>query len=281
MSADPRTTPPSLGRLTAPAAWHTVDLISDLHLRASEQATFEVWRHYMANTPAQAVLILGDLFEVWVGDDAAIQDPFLQKCGEVLRQTAQRAHVAFMPGNRDFLLGPDFLSACGVHPLTDPTLFTLGHQRILLSHGDALCLDDKPYQAFRLQARSPEWQQAFLAKPLSERQEFARNLRALSESQKHEGMTFADADLEMSLFWLEQAGADQLIHGHTHRPADHPLGSAVRHVLSDWSLDNAPLRAQVFRLTLGGDVGVGDVGAVDVDLRDIRSERLDLSRDRP
>ena len=276
MSADPRTTPPSVGRLTAPAAWQTVDLISDLHLQASEQATFEVWRHYMANTPAQAVLILGDLFEVWVGDDAATQDPFLQSCAEVLRQTAQRARVAFMPGNRDFLLGPDFLSACGVQPLTDPTLFTLGQQRILLSHGDALCLDDKPYQAFRLQARSPEWQQAFLAKPLSERQEFARQLRNLSESQKHEGMTFADADPEMSLFWLEQAGAERLIHGHTHRPADHPLGNAVRHVLSDWSLDHAPWRAQVFRLTRGGDAG-----AVAVDLRDVRSERLDLSRDQP
>ncbi|MEY4027244.1 MAG: UDP-2,3-diacylglucosamine hydrolase [Pseudomonadota bacterium] len=276
MSADPRTTPPTIGRLTAPAAWHTVDLISDLHLQASEQATFEAWRSYMANTPAQAVLILGDLFEVWVGDDAAVQDPFLQRCAEVLRQTAQRAHVAFMPGNRDFLVGPDFLSACAVQPLTDPTLLTLGQQRILLSHGDALCLDDKPYQAFRLQARNSQWQHAFLAKPLAERQEFARNLRALSESQKHEGMSFADADLEMSLFWLEQAEADQLIHGHTHRPADHALGSAVRHVLSDWSLDHAPLRAQVFRLTRDGDA-VGDVGVGDVS--DVRSERLDLPRD--
>ena len=252
MSADPRTTAPSLGRLTAPATWQTVDLISDLHLQVSEIATFEAWRDYMARTTADAVLILGDLFEVWVGDDAAAQDPFLQSCAEVLRQTAQRAHVAFMPGNRDFLVGPDYLGGCGVATLTDPTLLELGKQRILLSHGDALCLDDKPYQAFRLQARSPQWQQDFLAKPLAERQEFARSLRALSESQKHEGMTFADADLEMSLFWLAQAQADCLVHGHTHRPADHALGSAQRHVLSDWSLDHAPLRAQVFRLQRDG-----------------------------
>lgn len=250
--SDPRTTRPSIGLLTAPAAWLTVDLISDLHLQASESATFEAWRDYMACTPADAVLILGDLFEVWVGDDAAAQDPFLQSCAEVLRQTAQRAHVAFMPGNRDFLVGPDYLGCCGVAPLTDPTLLELGEQRILLSHGDALCLDDKPYQAFRRQARSPQWQQDFLAKPLAERQEFARSLRALSESQKHEGMTFADADLEMSLFWLAQAQADCLVHGHTHRPADHALGSAQRHVLSDWSLDHAPLRAQVFRLQRDG-----------------------------
>lgn len=252
MSADLRTTTPTIGLLTAPAAWQTVDLISDLHLQASESATFEAWRGYMASTPADAVLILGDLFEVWVGDDAAAQDPFLQSCADVLRQTTQRKPVAFMPGNRDFLVGPDFLAGCGVQPLTDPTLMVLGQQRILLSHGDALCLDDKPYQAFRLQARNPEWQRAFLAKPLAERQAFARSLRELSESQKHQGMSFADADQAMSLFWLAQAQADRLVHGHTHRPADHALGTATRHVLSDWSLDHAPLRAQVFRLQRNG-----------------------------
>jgi UDP-2,3-diacylglucosamine hydrolase len=250
--ADPRNTRPSIGLLTAPEAWHAVDLISDLHLQASELATFEAWRDYMDRTSANAVLILGDLFEVWVGDDAAALDPFLQSCAEVLRQTSVHKHVAFMPGNRDFLVGAEFLSACGVQHLTDPTLLALGHQRVLLSHGDALCLDDKPYQAFREQARSPEWQQVFLAKPLAERQAFARQLRALSESQKHEGMAFADADSAMSLFWLVQAQADRLIHGHTHRPADHALGPAQRHVLSDWSLDHDPVRAQVLRVLRNG-----------------------------
>jgi UDP-2,3-diacylglucosamine hydrolase len=160
--------------------------------------------------------------------------------------------MAFMPGNRDFLVGPDFLQGCGVQALSDPCLLELGAQRILLSHGDALCLDDKPYQAFRLQARSAEWQQAFLAKPLAERQEFARNLRALSESQKQEGMGFADADPEMSLLWLRQTKADRLVHGHTHRPAEHTLGLATRQVLSDWSLDHPPARAQVLRMHADG-----------------------------
>ena len=248
MSADPRTTEPTWASLRAPATWHTVDLISDLHLQASETATFEAWRHYMATTPADAVLILGDLFEVWVGDDAAAQDPFLQSCADVLKRSAQRTHVAFMHGNRDFLVGRDFLAPCGVPTLLDPTLLELGAQRLLLTHGDALCLGDKPYQAFRLQARNPEWQHAFLSKPLAEREAFARSLRALSESQKHEGMSFADADPEMSLFWLQQAQAHELIHGHTHQPATHALGSGQRHVLSDWSLDHAPIRAQVYRL---------------------------------
>ena len=253
MSADPRTTAPTLGLLTAPAAWQTVDLISDLHLQASETATFEAWRDYMASTTADAVLILGDLFEVWVGDDAAESDPFLQSCAQVLRQTAQRLHVAFMPGNRDFLVGPAFLSDCGVHALSDPCLLQWGAQRMVLSHGDALCLDDRAYQTFRQQVRSADWQAEFLAKPLHERLALARAMRAKSESQKHSGAVYADADAIMALNWLQAAGADRLVHGHTHQPADHPLGSGQRHVLSDWSLDHAPHRAQVFRMQRGGD----------------------------
>jgi len=250
MNALPPT--PAIGLLQAPASWQTVDLISDLHLQSSEMATFEAWSQFMATTPAQAVLILGDLFEVWVGDDAVTHDPFLQQCADVLRQTAQRIHVAFMPGNRDFLVGHAFLSACGVQALADPTVLVWDDQRILLSHGDALCLGDTAYQGFRQQVRSAPWQSEFLAKPLSERLTLARAMRAQSESQKQTSMTYADADLDLSLQWLAAAHSDRLIHGHTHRPADHPLGArqteAVRQVLSDWSLDHAPARAQVLRL---------------------------------
>lgn len=254
MSAALRNTPPNLGVLVAPAAWQTVDLISDLHLQANEPATFEAWRSYMAQTPADAVLILGDLFEVWVGDDAVAHDPFLQHCAEVLKQAARRLHVAFMPGNRDFLVGPGFLSECGVHPLTDPTLLELGTQRILLSHGDALCLDDMAYQAFRKQVRSPDWQRNFLAKPLSERLALARAMRTQSESEKTSATVYADADPTMALDWLNTAGADRLVHGHTHQPANHPLGSGIRHVLSDWSMDHTPQRAEVLRLVRPGGV---------------------------
>lgn len=228
-------------------------MISDLHLQASEMATFEAWRDYMARTTADAVLILGDLFEVWVGDDAAESDPFLQSCAQVLRQTAQRLHVAFMPGNRDFLVGPAFLTSCGVHALSDPCLLQWGAQRMVLSHGDALCLDDSAYQAFRQQVRSADWQTEFLAKPLHERLALARAMRTQSESQKHSGVVYADADAIMALNWLQAAGADRLVHGHTHQPADHPLGTGLRHVLSDWSLDHAPHRAQVFRMQRGAD----------------------------
>ena len=208
----------------------------------------------MSHTPADAVLVLGDLFEVWVGDDAVAHDPFLQSCAEVLRQTARRLHVAFMPGNRDFLVGPGFLSGCGVQLLTDPTLLELGTQRILLSHGDALCLDDTEYQTFREQVRSTRWQNEFLAQPLNERLALARAMRLRSEAEKQVTTVYADADLAMAMAWLKRAEADRLVHGHTHQPANHPLGAGQRHVLSDWSLDHTPQRAQVMRVTRAGDI---------------------------
>lgn len=239
---------PHIGLLTAPAAWQAIDMISDLHLQASEPATFEAWRDFMASTPADAVFILGDLFEVWVGDDAVASDPFLQDCAQVLRQAAQRMHVGLMPGNRDFLLGPAFLAACGVHALNDPSVLEWGKLRVLLSHGDALCLDDTAYQRFRQQVRSANWQQDFLARPLSQRIDLARAMRQQSESNKRSDAVYADADTDLSLRWLKAADASHLVHGHTHQAADHPLGVGQRHVLSDWSLDYDPKRAQVLRL---------------------------------
>lgn len=259
MPADPRTALPEFGRLTAPAAWQTVDLISDLHLQEAEPATFAAWRDYLSQTTADAVLILGDLFEVWVGDDAVAHDPFLQDCANVLTQTSQRLHLAFMPGNRDFLVGSRFLSTCGVQPLWDPTLLTLGSQTTLLTHGDALCLEDTDYQSFRQQVRSASWQQEFLAKPLEDRLGLARAMRAQSERQKSKNRVYADADQAMSLNWLEATSAHRLVHGHTHQAADHPLGAGSRHVLSDWSLDHTPVRAQVMRLEKTGGLSRLDV----------------------
>lgn len=253
---------PVCGSLMAPAHWQVVDLISDLHLQGAEPRTFEAWNQFMATTPAQSVLMLGDVWEVWVGDDAVAHDPFLQQCAQVLHQTTQRTYVGFMPGNRDFLVGPSFLSECGVQALADPTVLTLGEQRIVLSHGDALCLGDTEYQAFRQQVRSSIWQNAFLAKPLAERLALARAMRTQSESQKKSSTIYADADKALSEQWLQAAKATRLVHGHTHRPADHALNpdhSLLRQVLSDWSLDHAPRRAQVLRLH-----------------RDGRAERIDL-----
>lgn len=241
--------------LQAPAHWQAVDLISDLHLQASEPDTFEAWRAHMLTTTADAVLLLGDVFEVWVGDDAVPQDPFLQACAQVLRQTSAQRFVGFMPGNRDFLVGPDFLQSCGVQPLQDPTVLVWGAQRTVLSHGDALCLDDEAYQRFRAIARTPAWQSAFLAKPLTERLAMAQAMRAQSEAHNQSMQSFADADAHMTHGWLQAANSLHMVHGHTHRPTDHAvtgLAGAVRQVLSDWHVTPEQRRAQVLRLSADG-----------------------------
>jgi UDP-2,3-diacylglucosamine hydrolase len=149
-------------------------------------------------------------------------------------------------------VGSAFLFGCGVHALDDPCLLEFGTQRILLSHGDALCLADLDYQAFRKQVRGEDWQHDFLAKPLTERLALARAMRSQSEAQKHTHKLYADADATMALNWVNLVAADSLVHGHTHQPADHPLGTGLRHVLSDWSLDHEPRRAQVMRLEKSG-----------------------------
>lgn len=237
------------GILQAPAHWQAVDLLSDLHLQAAEPVTFAAWRDWMARTDADAVLILGDLFEVWVGDDVLAHDPFAQACAQVLQQTAQRRHVGFMPGNRDFLVGDNFLHRCGVHRLQDPTVLVLGERRTVLSHGDVLCLEDTEYQQFRREVRSPDWQQRFLDRPLHERLEVARQLRTESRKRQQSREVHADADTALSRQWLDSARSPTLIHGHTHRPADHTLGPGLtRQVLADWCLDHPPHRAQVLRL---------------------------------
>ncbi len=244
--------------LKAPASWRHIDFISDLHLQASETATFELWRTYLQRTQADAVFILGDLFEVWVGDDAAHapSDPsasasFEFSCGQSLKAAAQRHDVFFMHGNRDFLLGSAFAESCGMALLTDPTVLEFGGERWLLSHGDALCLDDTDYMRFRAEVRTPAWQDQFLRQDLAQRQTVARALRDNSESRKRSGVTYADLDTAATCDWLTSTQCTTLIHGHTHKPADHALpGSKRRVVLSDWDAGAQPVRAEVLRLSL-------------------------------
>ena len=255
---------PAWPQLTAPPCWRVVDLISDLHLDAGEPETFLAWQHYMQHTPAQAVFILGDLFEVWVGDDVITKpasgapgsDNFEDRCAQVLRQGAARRDVYFMRGNRDFLVGDTFTRACGVHLLQDPTMLGFAGRRWLLSHGDALCLDDTDYMRFRALVRSAAWQQEFLGQPIQQRKAVARGLRERSEARKRSHPVLVDVDAQAAVRWLRMARADTLIHGHTHRPADHDLGGNLRRiVLSDWDLRASPPRAQVLRIAAGAATG--------------------------
>ncbi len=237
--------------LQAPSLWRTLDFISDLHLQASETATFDAWKSYMQQTRADAVFILGDLFEVWVGDDAVTAGGFDRSCAEVLQNAAKRLDLFFMCGNRDFLVGPQLLAICKTTQLSDPTVLEFGGQRWLLSHGDALCIADTDYQKFRALVRSAQWQQGFLGKPLGERRQIARELRSQSEARKKMQVDYADVDAGAAIDWLTRAQASHLIHGHTHKPARHVLAANVeREVLSDWDVDAKPPRAQVLRLAL-------------------------------
>jgi UDP-2,3-diacylglucosamine hydrolase len=247
---------PTFWEIRAPTAWASIDFISDLHLAEDTPRTFEAWAEHLLSTPADAVFMLGDLFEVWVGDDAR-QAGFEARCAEVLAEAAATRTIAFMAGNRDFLVGGDMLKACGVMALPDPTVMIAFGERLMLSHGDALCVADVEYQAFRRQVRSAEWQAAFLARPLADRRETARQIRAQSEQRKTQqaGMPWYDVDSGSAVRWMHEAGTPTLVHGHTHRPGSEPMAPGfIRHVLSDWDLDHGDhgARAEVLRWRRGG-----------------------------
>ena len=238
----------------APGGWEMVDFISDLHLCAALPVTFKAWSTYLQDTPADAVVILGDLFEVWVGDDARFLD-FESQCVEVLAEAATRKQVALMVGNRDFLMGSALLRACGAAGLPDPTVLSAWGQRILLTHGDALCIADIEYQEFRVQARSAQWQQAFLSRALVDRVAIAADIRRQSKTrQQFDGAASADVDTATAVSLMHTMATAQMVHGHTHRPGSEMLAPGYkRHVLSDWDLDDALRpRAQVLRLTRHG-----------------------------
>lgn len=243
-------------QLHAPADWRAVEFISDLHLNEAGPRTLAALLAHLRQSDADAICLLGDIFEVWVGDDvlaapACAETALLQ----ALADAARGRWIGYMHGNRDFLLGAAALQHCGWHALPDPTVLTAFGARLLLSHGDALCLADHDYQRFRAQARDPAWQSAFLARPLAERRTIARQLRDTSEQRKQDvGLAgYADVDADAALAWLAQADAATLVHGHTHRPGRHALDAAhQRWVLSDWDLDGAVPRADLLRLGTAG-----------------------------
>jgi UDP-2,3-diacylglucosamine hydrolase len=254
-AVDAKYAPAAPLELIAPPAWHCIDFISDLHLAEDTPQAFAAWRDYLLHTRADVVFILGDLFEAWVGDDAR-HEGFEARAAAVLTAAAARRPIAFMVGNRDFLLGDDMLAACGVRGLADPTVLSAFDERVLLSHGDAWCIDDVAYQRFREQVRSPAWQAQVLAQPLAQRRALARNMRSESERRtaEHRGGEWFDVDAATALRWLAETDAHTLVHGHTHRPATQALAPGfVRRVLSDWALDDdIPVRAEVLRWQAGG-----------------------------
>ncbi|TSE25563.1 UDP-2,3-diacylglucosamine hydrolase [Tepidimonas aquatica] len=269
MTGQPRSAsqPPAVAAAgLAAVAWphgaHRLDCVSDVHLSAHDPATAAAFLGYLRAAAFDALCILGDLFEVWVGDDLLqADDPEAALARDVaaaLRAVASSRPVYLMHGNRDFLLGPAFAAASGATLLADPCLLDTGGWRWLLAHGDAWCVHDADYQRFRAQARSAAWQADFAARPLAERQTLARALRAQSRAHQAQrvraGMVdTGDVDADTVEAARQRHGANGVIHGHTHRPAAHRLpGGAPRLVLSDWDALAQPPRLQVLQLAPGG-----------------------------
>ena len=240
----------------APQTWRAIDFLSDLHLAQNTPLTFDALASHLAHTAADAVFILGDLFEAWIGDEMA-ERGFEQRCFGMLKEAASRLTVGLMAGNRDFLIGDALLSGNTVVRLADPSVISAFGMRVMLSHGDALCLNDVAYQRYRRLVRRKGLQKAFLSLPFGLRRSVGQAMRRRSgpTPRSHvSGRNALDLDAAASLCWLRRADAQAFVHGHTHVPATHALAPGVaRHVLSDWDLDDKHTpRAEVLRWTLVG-----------------------------
>jgi UDP-2,3-diacylglucosamine hydrolase len=241
----------------------TARFVSDLHLRAERPDLTDRFARFLADTAAknvEALFILGDLFEYWIGDDD-LADPFNAQVCTLLRGLAdQGTQIFFIAGNRDFLIGEIFAAAAGITLLAEIEKIGAGDTATLLMHGDTVCTDDLPYQEFRSMVRSPNWQRTFLARPLSERRADVENLRRRSaEAMQDKTAAIMDANNVTIREALTAHGCTRLIHGHTHRPGYEVIrlesARAERWTLSDW------------------DTGRGD--ALEIDAASIR--RIDLT----
>jgi len=223
--------------------------ISDIHLRPTGRKTTRLFRHFIQETApkAEALYILGDLFEYWAGDDD-LNTVFHRHITDDLRQlTKCGTRLYLMHGNRDFLMGKQLAQACQATLLPDPLVLDLYGRSTLLTHGDALCSDDLVYQNFRNQVRQASWQQQFLAQPLAQRKQQIENIRAQSESAKKiKSHDIMDVNLQTVHEWLEKYEYPQIIHGHTHRQAHH-LHHFNEHTCDRWVLGDWDSRANALR----------------------------------
>lgn len=230
--------------------------ISDLHLDRERPDIIELFSRFLRTEAKQAdaLYILGDLFEYWVGDDQPVTG--LDDCLEALKElTATGIPVYFIHGNRDFLLGEAFSKQTGMTLLPETTVIDLHGTATLIMHGDTLCTDDTDYQNLRSIFRNPEWQQKILAQSLDDRLQEARNLRNRSREVNQEK---AESIMDVNQATVEETmrlhDVTQLIHGHTHRPAIHEFtinGKAVKRiVLGDWYQQGSILRCESGQLSL-------------------------------
>ena len=209
--------------------------IADLHLDHARPHVVRALADFLSqHTQCDRLYILGDLFDAWIGDDD--DAPFATEVAATLRKfTAAGPELFIMQGNRDFLLGNVFCQAVGAKLLPDPTVIDLYGKPTLLMHGDSLCTGDKEYQAFRSTARDPQWQAQLLALELPERRALAAQMRSESrEANSNKAEDIMDVTPSEVEKVMRDFGVTQLIHGHTHRPAEHVISTGRRWVLGDW-----------------------------------------------
>lgn len=204
--------------------------IADVHLRPDAPARSAALCAFLARQhgAVDALYVLGDLFDLWVGDDADL-DAWPAVTGALCALAAAGTAVHLMEGNHDFLIGADFHARAGTRPLPDPTVLDLGGRRTVLSHGDALCTDDRDYQAFRAHIRAPQTITQLRALPVAERRGVGAQLRARSAIETgHKSAAMMDVNTTAARALLDRYEATCLIHGHTHRPGVTPLDDAGR-----------------------------------------------------
>lgn len=213
---------------------------SDLHLDSEEPWAIDAFISFLRGTArgAESLYLLGDIFEVWVGDDDTSPDN-VRICEALRELTASGVETFALHGNRDFLLGEEFGRRTGVKLLPDPVLVDLHGVRTLLSHGDVFCTEDTSYQQLRSIVRQPRWQRGFLSLPIETRRTLANAARAGSKAHTQRTIpTIMDVNPEAVVLAMRATGARRLIHGHTHRPAIHPGvidgASIERVVLAPW-----------------------------------------------
>lgn len=224
--------------------------VSDVHLSAAHPETVAAFFRFLErarNERLDALYVLGDLFDFWAGDDDLGEALNRRVADELAVFARTGVAIALMTGNRDLLLGPRFAGVVGARLLPDPSVISVAGRAYLLSHGDTLCTDDEPYQAFRETVRNPAWQKDFLARPLAERRATIAGFRTASEaakSTKSEAIMDVNGEAVRQLL-LEHAGT-VLIHGHTHRPGREALtimgALRERWVLPDWDARAEPPR---------------------------------------
>lgn len=228
--------------------------ISDIHLRATGRKTNQLFRQFIQQTApqAEALYILGDLFEYWAGDDD-LNTRFHQGIIQDLRALSGKGtRLYLMHGNRDFLMGEKLAQACQAKLLTDPLLINLYGTPTLITHGDLLCTDDEAYQAFRRQVREISWQQQFLSQSLTQRKAKITEIRQQSEAEKQKkSVSIMDVNLQTVHNWLEKYQYPQMIHGHTHRLAHH-LHHLDGHTCNRWVLGDWEKRPNALRCSVSG-----------------------------